>query len=121
MDDGAIALSADDQRNHLLLDLYAQLHSIGLALDALDDMAADPTYDKARADALVVTQGAIRGRIQAVKTGAAIQFPSDAAAKALSDACDALAKIDTATASAADVITAAEAVVNALPVDSTKP
>ena len=121
MPNNPITLNHDAQQDHLLLDLCAQLHAVSKALGDLSDMTTDPTYRQSDVDDLVLKQQVIMARIEEVKADQPFKYPSDTQIAALGQACDQLAQIDAATATAQQIVTAANAVVSALPVSSTKP
>lgn len=115
-----IILDHDAQQDHLLVTLALQLRNISNALVALSGMTTDPTYVQADVDDLVRIQGLIEARIAAIKANGSFSYPDDDEMSKLGSACDALAAIDVTTAAAGALITAANEVVAALPVDATK-
>jgi len=117
----AIALDHLDQKDHLLLDLYAQLHGVSKAIGDLSTKTADPTYNQAATDDLILKQNLIMARIAEIKADQPFRYPTDEQIGALGKACDALAAIDSRTASAVQLLNAANALVAALPVTATKP
>jgi hypothetical protein len=115
-----IVLDHDDQRDHLVLVLTSQDLTISLALIALSKKTADPTYDQAEVDDLVLQQNLIEARISEIKNEAPFKYPSDAEITALGKACDVLQNMDMKTAAVQSIVVAANEVVAALPVSSTK-
>jgi len=120
MPNANVALDHDAQRSHLLVALFNELNATGLALSDLEDKAGDATFNQGAVDDLALKQAAVKARIAAIKAGGAFAFPSDADIAALGAACDALAQIDAETARAGEILTAAQAVLQALPPSATQ-
>jgi hypothetical protein len=116
----SIIVDHDGQRDHLLISLGLQLLAVSNTLMALSQKAADPTYDQAKVDELVEQQVLIEARIEEIKADGPFKYPSDAEVSALGKACDALNNMDVQTCAATALIDAANKVVAALPLSSTK-
>ena len=114
-----ITLTDDDQRTHLLLLLLAKERSLLSSLSMLSTKVGTSTYNQSKVDLIANDASLCRSRIDEIKAADPFRFPTKERIEALAAACDRLATIDAATATAGRIIKAGLAVVDALPVTET--